>query len=88
MGLEKTVQKLDKYLNRLSKGKAKKIKPADLAKVERKLLAKKHMISAELVECQKPSKLTRLKRKMAIVDQQLERAAWLRDQLTPATSDE
>ena len=82
MGLEKSIQKLDKYLDRLSKGKAKKIKPEDLAKVERKLEVKKQMLKVELAEAQKASKKERLEGKLVVVDEQLERARWLSQKLS------
>lgn len=81
MGLETTIEKLDKYLDRLQQGKAKKIKPSHLAKVERKLKAREEMLLAELDETRKDSKRDRLKGKLALVREQLERADWLRRQL-------
>lgn len=82
MGLEKSIQKLDKYRDRLSKGKAKKIKPEDLAKIERKLLAKKQMLTAELAEAHKDSKKQRLEGKLGVVNEQLSRVNWLSDKLS------
>ncbi|SHJ71053.1 hypothetical protein SAMN05444000_11211 [Shimia gijangensis] len=87
MGLEKSIQKLDKYLERLSQGKAKKIKPSDLAKVERKLQAKKELLTAELEEAQKTSKKERLAGKLSVVNKQLERANWLRQKLSGSIED-
>ena len=86
MGLEKSIQKLDKYLERLNKGKASKIKPEDLAKVERKLKTKLEMLSAELEETQKASKKERLVGKLSVVNEQLERARWLSEKLSEDTS--
>lgn len=85
MALEKTISKLDKYLARLSKGQASKIKPADLEKVETKLRAKKAALLAEMAETQKPSKKERFKAKISVVDEQLERAQWLATKLSETT---
>jgi len=82
MALEKTIGKLDKYLERLGKGQASKIKSADLEKVEKKLLARKTALLAELQETSKDSKQSRLKAKISVVDEQLERAKWLSAKLS------
>ncbi|WP_343211935.1 hypothetical protein QEZ52_20810 (plasmid) [Aliisedimentitalea scapharcae] len=82
MGLEDTIQKLDKYLKRLKKGKTKKIKPAHLEKIKRKLTTKQDMLKTELAETTKPSKRERLEGKLQIVQEQLGRAHWLSQQLS------
>ena len=72
MELEKSTEKLDKYYKRLKKGKAEKIKPAHVEKVIGKLHAKEGMLRTELAETTKESKKTRLKRKIALVKEQLQ----------------
>lgn len=81
MGLESSVEKLDKYFDRLKKGKAKKIKPSHLEKVARKLKAKEDSLLAELAEATKESKQDRLQFKLSLIREQQERAKWLEEQL-------
>ena len=82
MGLENSIEKLDKYFDRLSKGKAKKIKPEHLEKIVRKLMAKEKILLSEIEETAKESKKSRLKRKLSLVHEQQERANWLRDKIS------
>ena len=77
MGLERAVEKLDKYFKRLEKGKAQKIKPSHIEKVIRKLEAKAGLLRAELAETDKDSKKQRLERKLEMVQEQQDRARWL-----------
>ena len=81
MGIENTVEKLDKYYKRFEKGKAKKIKPAHVDKAIRKLAAKEELLLAELAETLKESKKSRLERKLATVREQQERARWLKEKV-------
>ena len=81
MGLTKTVEKLDKYHDRLEKGKAAKIKPSHLKKVAEKLKANEIALCAELEEATKADKKERLERKLAFVREQRARAKWLTEQL-------
>jgi uncharacterized protein YaiL (DUF2058 family) len=82
MGLESAVQKLDKYFKRLEKGKAKKIKPSHVKKVIAKLEAKAQLLRTELAETDKADKKRRLQQKLALVQEQQDRAAWLHDKIT------
>ena len=77
MGLEKAVEKLDKYFKRLEMGKAQKIKPDHIKKVIFKLEAKAQLLRTELAETEKDSKKQRLKRKLEMVQEQQDRARWL-----------
>ncbi|WP_136440671.1 hypothetical protein [Pacificoceanicola onchidii] len=81
MGLENAVEKLDKYFKRLEKGKAQKIKPDHVQKVRRKLEAKAQRLTLEIADTPKDDKKTRLRQKLALVHEQLERAAWLQDRI-------
>ena len=81
MGLEKTIEKLDKYHDRLNKGKAAKIKPSHLQKVADKLTAKEKDLRVELEEATKVDKKERIERKIALVRKQQDRAKWLAEQL-------
>jgi len=77
MGLESTVEKLDKYYKRLKKGKAYKIKPTHVERVIHKLEAKARILQAELAETDKETKKQRLERKLELVREQQGRARWL-----------
>jgi len=82
MGLESTVEKLDKYFKRLEKGKAQKIKPSHVDKAISKLRSKEKLLLAEIEEAEKASKITRLKRKLKMVREQQERARWLKGKIS------
>lgn len=77
MGLGKSIEKLDDYFSRLKKGKARKIKPTHVEKVIGKLKAKEKSLKGELASTEKDGKKSRLKQKLAIVSEQMERANWL-----------
>jgi uncharacterized protein YaiL (DUF2058 family) len=77
MGLENTVEKLDKYYKRLKKGKAQKIKPSHVSKVISKLETKENLLLSDLAEAGKEAKKQRLDKKLAMVRAQLDRARWL-----------
>lgn len=82
MDVERSTEKLDKYYKRLNEGKAKKIKPSHVEKVIRKLQAKEKLLLEEIEETSKDTKLSRLKRKLARVGEQQERARWLLDKIS------
>lgn len=82
MALERTVEKLDDYFERLNAGKAQKIEPSHVDKVIKKLIAKEQQWQEELAETEKTSKKERLERKLALVHEQLERANWLKSQIS------
>jgi len=82
MGLERSVDKLDKYYERLNKGKAQKIKPSHVEKAIRKLQVKEKHLLEEIDETSKESKKVRLKRKLALVAEQQERARWLLEKIS------
>ena len=88
MGLEKTVEKLDKYFERYERGKARKIKPAHVDKAIRKLQVKEELLLAEISETDKESKIDRLNRKLDLVREQQSRAVWLKSKIgVPRSSD-
>lgn len=82
MGLENTIEKLDKYFGRLKKGKAQKIKPDHVERVIRKLEAKAEVLRAELAETEKESKRDRLQQKLEMVRVQQDRARWLQKEIS------
>ena len=81
MKLKESINKLDKYFLRLKGGKAEEIKPKHVEKVIKKLTVKKQQLNDELVDATKNSKQKRLKRKLLTVEEQLERAEWLKGRI-------
>ncbi|MGA9253485.1 MAG: hypothetical protein WBV78_20960 [Roseobacter sp.] len=81
MGLTKIGEKLDKYFGRLDDGKAVKIKPAHVEKVIAKLRAKQSILQQEIDTATKPSQKERLKRKLSVAEDQIERAEWLMEKI-------
>jgi hypothetical protein len=81
MALNKTIEKLNKYLGRLEAGKAKKIKPAHVDKVIKKLTRREQDLLEELEGTSKDSKKARLEARLKTTREQIERATWLRDQI-------
>ncbi len=77
MGIERSVEKLDKYNKRLTEGKVQKIKPGHVEKVIRKLRAKEKSLLAELEGKTKEVKIERLNRKLSAAREQIGRAEWL-----------
>lgn len=82
MGLESAIAKLDKYFKRLKKGKAQKIKPGHITKVLGKLEAKERILKTELSDTEKADKKKRLNQKLALVQEQQERARWLQKEIS------
>ncbi len=81
MGLGSTVEKLDKYFQRLEQGKAQKIKPSHVDKVINKLKSKEKLLLEEIEDTEKASKIDRLQRKLEMVREQQERALWLKEKI-------
>ena len=81
MGLSDTIEKLDKYNERLAKGKAEKIKPHHVERVIEKLTAKETELVAEMPGVTKAEKRERMEQKLARIREQIERATWLREQI-------
>lgn len=77
MALGKTVEKLDRYYDRLKSGSARKIKPAHVEKVIRKLEARERDLTEEIAATRKESKKERLARKLAKTQDLTAKAKWL-----------
>lgn len=77
MALAKTMEKLQKYYARLEAGKTKKIKPDHVGRVIAKLAAKERSLLREIASAQKPSKKERLRQKLVMTREQIDRARWL-----------
>ncbi len=81
MGISKSIEKLDEYNRRLESGEAEKIKPKHVEKIIHKLMAKKQGLADELSQAIKESKKERLKHKLEIANEQIERAQWLLEKI-------
>ena len=77
MALGKTVEKLDKYYGRLKSGSAKKIKPAHVEKMIRKLETRERDLKDEIAATRKESKKERLARKLLKTQDLTTKAKWL-----------
>ncbi len=81
MGLKKLAEKLSDYKARLERGKAKKIKPDHVQKVLEKLRKKSSELEAEIALEDKEEKKARLRRKLSVAREHMERAEWLLTQI-------
>ena len=81
MGLKKLAEKLSDYNARLERGKAKKIKPDHVQKVLEKLRKKSSELEAEIALEDKEEKKARLRRKLSVAREHMERAEWLLTQI-------
>ncbi len=84
MGLESTIEKLDKYYGRLEQGKARKIEPSHVDKILAKLETKARSLQDELAVTTKKSRKQRLTLKLELVREQQARARWLKDNIGDA----
>jgi len=82
MGLKTLANKVVEYDARLARGKADEIKPEHVRKVLGKLEKKTADLKAEIASTEKEDKKARLKRKLAIAQEHVERAEWLLDKIT------
>lgn len=81
MALSELTERLAQYKKRLKKGQAQRIKPAHVDKVVRKLQNKRDSTADKLAKASKKSERKRLKHKLAQIDDLIDQARWLRDQL-------
>ena len=81
MVAKKSIGKLNAYYARLKADKADEIKPSHVDKVLAKLAAKKKSLETELAATNKESKKDRLKGKITIVQKQIDRGEWLKNNL-------
>lgn len=82
MALAKSMEKLKKYYARLEAGKTKKIKPNHVERVIEKLTIKERSLLEEIEATKKPSKKERLRKKLVTAREQIDRARWLKDQIS------
>ena len=85
MKLRRSAEKLDDYRKRLEKGKVAKIKPAHVEHIINKLNAKRTKVARALEGADNKKKRERFTRKLAVVDEQLERAQWLENEVSEKT---
>lgn len=81
MGLKKPAEKLSDYNARLDQGKAKKIKPDHVQKILEKLRKKSPQLEVEIAREEKEDKKARLRRKIGVTREHVERAKWLLQQI-------
>ena len=85
MKLGKSAEKLGKYYDRLKKGKAAKIKLNHVEHMLKKLDKHRKKVIDERDSADGSKKKERLGRKLEVIDDQIERANWLRDKVTAET---
>ncbi|MHA6265221.1 hypothetical protein ACXYMO_18615 [Arenibacterium sp. CAU 1754] len=81
MGLKKLGEKIAEYKERLEHGKASQIKPNHVEKTLEKLRKRSGELEAEIATTENPDKKVRLKKKLEIAIQQIERAEWLLNEI-------
>lgn len=77
MGLKKLARKVADYNERLESGLASKIKPGHVEEVLSKLRKKEADLEAELSASGNADNQTRLKRKLKVAREHINRAEWL-----------
>ncbi|GAB5486273.1 MAG: hypothetical protein Pars93KO_27070 [Parasphingorhabdus sp.] len=77
MGLSSIDKRLEKYQERLAKGKVEKIKPRHIHKVIAKLTTMEAQLTTDLAEMTKPDKRKRFEQKMSTIREQINKAKWL-----------
>lgn len=82
MGLKKLSAKVADYFERLEQGYAARVKPSHVRKVLDKLHKKEASLAAEIAATGDETKAERLKRKLEIVREHIERAKYLLEQLS------
>ena len=88
MKYSESIEKLEKYFDRLHKGKAEKIKPGHVKKVIKKLKLKRELLIEEQAETKKETTKERLGLKLLTVAEQIKRAEWLLGEIGAVTPDE
>ena len=81
MSIDETAARLDQYRERFRKGKVDEIKPKHVQKICDTLSRKRDQLDARLAAANNEPERQRLAEKRAVVDELIERAVWLRDQL-------
>ena len=87
MKLSYSVEKLKDYYKRFRQGKVGKIKLKHVDRVLEKLRTKKTSVKKELIDAKKQEKRKRLKRKLTVLNVQIDRGEWLRSQIKKNTKD-
>lgn len=87
MKLSHSIEKLADYYERFRKGKVEKIKLKHVDRVLQKLRSKKASVKKDLIDAKKQEKRKRLKRKLSVLNVQIDRGEWLRGQIKQNTKE-
>jgi len=82
MPLSRIIEKLNKYTDRLERGKVSKIKASHVEKVIAKLEKREASLLDQIETEKNQDQKRRLKKKLRVNRQQVERARWLLKQLS------
>ncbi|MDQ2094544.1 hypothetical protein [Rhodalgimonas zhirmunskyi] len=82
MGLKKLSHKLEDYNQRLERGEARKIEAGHVIAILEKLRNKHAELEAEIEKAKSVEKKDRLKRKLAVAEEQITRAEWLLEEIS------
>ena len=83
MPLSRIIEKLNKYTDRLMRGKDSKIKASHVEKVMAKLERREANLLEQIADEDNPERRTRLNKRLRVNRKQAERARWLLKQLSP-----
>jgi len=81
MPLSRLIEKMNKYTERLERGKVSKIKASHVEKVIAKLEKREVSLSKQIEAEKNPENKNRLQKKLSISREQLKRARWLSEML-------
>ncbi len=87
MKLSHSIEKLKNYFERCRQGKVEKIKLKHVDRVLQKLRSKKASVKKDLIDAKKQEKRKRLKRKLSVLNVQIDRGEWLRGQIKQNTKE-
>jgi len=81
MPLSRLIEKMNKYTERLERGKVSKIKASHVENVIAKLEKREASLSQQIEEAKNLDSKNRLKKKLIVSREQLRRARWLLEQI-------
>ena len=81
MEIKKSVEKLDKYVRRVEKGKAQKVKPSHVKEVLTRLKSQHHALRVDLRVSEDEAERARIGHDIDAVQEQIDRAEWLLSKL-------
>ena len=83
MPLSRIIEKLNKYTDRLLRGKDSKIKASHVEKVIAKLAKREANLLEQIASEDNPERRTRLNKRLGVNREQAKRARWLLKQISP-----